>query len=55
MLGTVPADVVPVRLDPSSSRRSRARAEAQHMTTSEIIREALRLLDVASPHALPVL
>lgn len=48
MLGTAPADVVPVRLDPELKHAVEARAEAEHTTTSEIIREALRrFLDVA--------
>ena len=48
MIGTAPAEVVPVRLDPSLKQAVEARAEAEHTTTSEIIREALRLfLDVA--------
>ncbi len=48
MLGTAPAEVVPVRLDPDLKRAVEVRAEADHTTTSEIIREALRrFLDVA--------
>ncbi len=48
MLGSAPAEVVPVRLDPDLKRAVEARAEAEHTTTSEIIREALRrFLDVA--------
>jgi hypothetical protein len=48
MLGTAPADVVPVRLDPELKQAVEARAYAEHTTTSEIIREALRrFLDVA--------
>lgn len=48
MLGTAPAEVVPVRLDPDLKEAVEARAEAEHMTTSEIIREALRrFLEVA--------
>jgi hypothetical protein len=48
MLGTAPADVVPVRLDPELRQAVEARAEADHTTTSEIIREALRrFLEVA--------
>lgn len=42
MLGTAPAEVVPVRLDPDLKQAVEARAEAEHTTTSEIIREALR-------------
>jgi uncharacterized protein (DUF4415 family) len=48
MLGAAPAEVVPVRLDPDLKEAVEARAEADHTTTSEIIREALRrFLDVA--------
>lgn len=48
MLGTAPAEVVPVRLDPDLKQAVEARAEAEHTTTSEIIRKALRrFLDVA--------
>lgn len=48
MLGSGPAAVVPVRLDPDLKEAVEARAEAEHTTTSEIIREALRrFLDVA--------
>ncbi len=48
MLGSAPAEVVPVRLDPDLKHAVEARAEAEHTTTSEIIREALRrFLDVA--------
>lgn len=48
MLGTAPAEVVPVRLDPSLKDAVEARAAAEHTTTSEVIREALRrYLDVA--------
>lgn len=48
MLGSAPADVVPVRLDPDLKQAIEARAEADHTTTSEIIRQALRrFLDVA--------
>lgn len=48
MLGTAPAEVVPVRLDPDLKRAVEVRAEADHTTTSEIIRAALRrFLDVA--------
>lgn len=42
MLGTAPAEVVPVRLDPELKQAVEQRAEAEHTTTSEIIREALR-------------
>lgn len=47
-MGSGPADVVPVRVDPELRAAIEARAEADHTTTSEIIREALRrFLDVA--------
>lgn len=47
-LGSAPAEVVPVRLDPALKRAVDARAEAEQLTTSEIIRKALRrYLDVA--------
>lgn len=48
LMGAAPADVVPVRIDPELRAAIAARAEADHTTTSEIIREALRrFLDVA--------
>jgi len=48
MLGAAPAEVVPVRLDPDLKHAVEQRAEAEHTTTSEIIREALRrFLEVA--------
>ena len=47
-MGSAPADVVPVRLDPELRAAVEARANADHTTTSDIIREALRrFLDVA--------
>lgn len=47
-LGSGPAEVVPVRLDPELREAIEARAAADGMTTSEIIRRALRnYLDVA--------
>ena len=47
-IGAGPAEVVPVRIDPELRAAIEARAEAEHMTTSEIIRQALRrFLDVA--------
>lgn len=47
-LGSAPADVVPVRIDPELRALIEARAKADHTTTSEIIREAVRrFLDVA--------
>ena len=42
MLGSAPAEVVPVRLDPALKDAVEARAAAEDMTTSEVIREALR-------------
>lgn len=47
-VGSGPAAVVPVRIDPEMKTAIEARAEADDMTTSEVIREALRrFLDVA--------
>ena len=47
-IGAGPADVVPVRIDPEMRAAIAARAKADNMTTSEVIREALRrFLDVA--------
>ena len=47
-MGSGPADVVPVRIDPALPAATEARAQADHATTSEIIREAIRrFLDVA--------
>jgi len=47
-MGAGPAEVVPVRIDPELRAAIDARAEADHTTTSEVIREALRrYLDVA--------
>lgn len=47
-MGTGPADVVPVRIDLGLLAAIKSRAEADHATTSEIIREAIRrFLDVA--------
>lgn len=47
-MGSAPADVVPVRIDPELKAAIEARAEADHTTTSDIIREAIRrFLDVA--------
>jgi hypothetical protein len=42
LLGNGPSEIVPVRLDPQMKRAVEARAEAEHRSTSEIIREALR-------------
>jgi hypothetical protein len=47
-MGSGPAGVVPVRIDPELRAAIEARAEAEHTTTSEIIREAIRrFLEVA--------
>jgi hypothetical protein len=47
-MGSGPADVVPVRIDPELRAAIEARAEAEHTSTSEIIRQAIRrFLDVA--------
>lgn len=47
-MGSGPAEVVPVRIDPELRAAIEARAEAEHTTTSEIIREAIRrFLEVA--------
>ncbi|WP_419915874.1 ribbon-helix-helix protein, CopG family [Candidatus Poriferisodalis sp.] len=47
-MGSGPAEVVPVRIDPELKAAVEARAAADHTTTSEIIRAALReFLDVA--------
>lgn len=47
-MGSGPAPVVPVRLDPELKARVEARAENDHTSMSEVIREALRRsLDVA--------
>lgn len=46
-IGSGPAEVVPVRIDPELRAAVAARAETDGTTTSEIIREALRrFLDV---------
>ncbi len=47
-MGSGPADVLPVRIDPELRAAIEARAEAEHTTTSEIIRQAIRrFLEVA--------
>lgn len=47
-MGSAAADVVPVRLDPELKAALVQRAEAEHATTSEVIRQALRAwLEVA--------
>ena len=48
LMGSAPAEVVPVRLEPELKRAIDERAEAEHLSTSEVIRKALRkYLDVA--------
>jgi len=48
MIGTAPAEVVPVRIDPELKAAIDARALADATTTSDVIREALRrYLEVA--------
>lgn len=42
-MGSGPADAVPVRLDPELRRAVDDRAAADRTTTSDVIREALRL------------
>ena len=47
-MGSGPADVVPVRIDPELRAAIEARAEADHTTTSEVSRQAIRrFLEVA--------
>jgi hypothetical protein len=41
-MGSGPADVVPVRIDPELKAAIEAGAEADHTTTSEFIRRAIR-------------
>jgi hypothetical protein len=41
-MGSAPAEVVPVRLDPELRAALATRAEQEHVSASEIIREALR-------------
>jgi predicted transcriptional regulator len=41
-LGNGPSEIVPVRLDPELKQAVDARAEAEHRSASDIIREALR-------------
>lgn len=41
-IGSAAARVVPVRLDPELEDALKARAEADHSNTSEVIRDALR-------------
>jgi hypothetical protein len=48
LMGSAPADVVPVRIDPELRAAILARAERDHATVSDVIREAIRrFLDVA--------
>jgi hypothetical protein len=48
LMGSAPAEVVPVRLEPELKRAIDERAEAEHLSASEVIRQALRkYLDVA--------
>jgi hypothetical protein len=42
LLGSAPAEVVPVRLDPELRAALAARAETEHATASDVIRDALR-------------
>jgi len=47
-MGSGPADVVPVRIDPELRAAIEARAEKDHATVSDVIREAIRrFIDVA--------
>ena len=47
-MGSGPAEVVPVRIDPELRAAIEARAEIDHTTASDVIREAIRrFLDVA--------
>lgn len=41
-MGSAPADVVPVRLDPELKAALAQRAEHDHTSSSEVIRQALR-------------
>jgi hypothetical protein len=41
-MGSGPADALPVRLDPELRRAVDERAAAEHTTSSEVVREALR-------------
>lgn len=48
LMGSAPAEVVPVRLDPELKSAVDTRAKAEHLSASEIIRRAIRsYLDVA--------
>jgi len=47
-MGSGPAEVVPVRIDPELRAAIEARAQAEHATIREIIRQAIRwFLEVA--------
>lgn len=47
-MGRAPTEVVPVRLDPALREALNARAERDHTSASDVIRQALRSwLDVA--------
>ena len=47
-MGSGPADVVPVRIDPELRAAIEARAQSEDTTTSEVIHEAIRkFLEVA--------
>jgi len=47
-MGSGPADVLPVRIDPELRAAIEARAERDHTTASDVIRQAIRrFLDVA--------
>jgi hypothetical protein len=49
-LGSAPAEVVPVRLDPELRAALTARAQAEHTTASDVIRQALHAwLNADSP------
>ena len=41
-MGSAPAEIVPVRLDPELREALAARAESEHTTASEVIRQAVR-------------
>ena len=41
-MGSAAARVIPVRIDPELEQALKARAEAEHANTSEVIRDALR-------------
>ena len=41
-MGSGPAEIVPVRIDPELRAAIEARAEKDHATVSDVIREAIR-------------